>query len=226
MEPLDKTSKWLRLALTHRSTSKNNNERLEFFGDALLGFVLADEIFRRYPKANEGMMTMIRAHMCNRHTLAEAAKAYGFDRLLQQNLAKKEQDLTQSTRILSSVLEAFFGAVYMECGEEDARTSILKILAEYWPDPQIIDDNDATAFKSPKSQLQEWLQKRGMPAPTYRIIDKVGADHQANFFIECKISYHQLSATGYASRRQEAENHAADRVLAIIESEKGDAQIN
>lgn len=148
---------YYRLAFTHRSTSQEPgecNERLEFLGDAILGAVIAEYLFKRYPYQSEGFMTELRSRMVRRESLNEVAVKMGLKTLIQFN--KQDRGLT-SSNIFGNALEALIGAVYLDQGYARTRSFILQMLVKNYLDMDVLEHTDTNY----KNQLLNWVQKSG-----------------------------------------------------------------
>lgn len=198
----------LRQALTHRSAGRNNNERLEFLGDAVLGFVTAELLYQRFHTATEGQLTRMRAALVRRETLAEIARELE----LGPSLVLGEGELKSGGRnrksILADCLEALIGAVYLDSGMSAARTLIEKLLGERL---DVMDPRDAA--KDAKTRLQEHLQSLQMPLPDYSVTDVEGEGHDQSFHVVCELKGLGLATRGSAGSRRKAEQMAAARAL-------------
>jgi ribonuclease-3 len=193
----------LEQALTHRSAGARHNERLEFLGDGVLGCVIAEELFRRFPALPEGKLTRVRAQLVRKETLAEVAGGLGVPELVQLGPGAP---LTPS--ILADCMEAVFGAVFLDAGYDAARGAIRSAFA----DLLARTDPDAVQ-KDPKTRLQELMHARRKRLPEYRVVaEKLSAS--ANLFeVECSLPDLGASARGTGASRQQAEQAAAAALL-------------
>ena len=195
-------SRLLEQALTHRSRGTDNNERLEFLGDGVLGCAVADELYARFPRLPEGKLTRLRASLVREESLAEAATRLGLaDELRLERIAAQPS-------LLADALEAIVGAVFLDGGYEAARKTVVALFG-----PQIDALDPEQAAKDAKTELQERLQARRLKLPEYRVVSVQGEAHQQSFQVECRVAALDLSATGSGSSRQRAEQQAARRVL-------------
>ena len=215
---------WLVEALTHKSAmiagTKNvhDYQRLEFVGDAILGLAIAEALFSRYPTANEGQLTHWRANLVNREFLANVAKRLGLQHHLVVGEDKKK--LHENISVLSDIMEAVIAAVYFDGGWEKAQAVVLRLF-----DKHLDGVAQWGVNKDPKSQLQEDLQARKWPLPTYSLILKTGPQHRPNFIVQAQLpSFHSpdenaiFSALGEGASRKEAERNAAEKVLTYLQS--------
>jgi ribonuclease-3 len=195
------------LALTHRSMVKPNNERLEFLGDALLGAVIAEQLFEAHPKSNEGELSRLRAQLVNGQELALVARELelGDDLLLGPGELKSGGFRRDS--ILADAFEALVAAVYLDAGFDACRTTVRELFGE-----RIAAIRRSS--KDAKTRLQEYLQAGGWPLPTYELTDSHGEDHAKIFDISCSVSEPlPLSVAASGASRRTAEQDAADIVL-------------
>lgn len=204
----------LERALTHRSKSTDNYERLEFLGDSVLNYVVSTELFTRYPELTEGELTRLRAMLVRKPTLAELARRLD----LGAHLALGEGELKSGgfdrESILADALEAVFGAVCLDGGIEAARETILRI----YQDRLSTLDPRAVA-KDPKTELQEYLQKHALPTPTYEVLAVRGEPHQQRFLVECRVAPLPDAVKGEGTSRRSAEQQAAARALERLHAE-------
>lgn len=198
----------LELALTHRSASARNNERLEFLGDAVLGVVIARAIFSRRPDAGEGTLSRIRSRLVRGETLADMARELRLGSLIRFGSGEVRTGGHQRSSILSNVLEAIFGAIYLDGGMPEAERVILSLfkdrLAELPTEQELTDA---------KTRLQEWLQARGHRPPAYSVNDVSGAAHAQTFEVVCTVEALGLTVAGHGASRRIAEQEAASRAL-------------
>lgn len=198
----------LEQALTHRSIGRSNNERLEFLGDSILGFVVADEIYSRFPDVDEGIMSRLRAHLVNRDSLANIAKKLKLSDELVLGQGEMKSGGKHRASILSDAVEALIGAMYKDKGLEEAKCWVLRIFKERF-DSLTLD----TATKDPKTQLQEYLQARGVAVPNYNVTSTTGLDHNQQFTVECQVDGVGEPVHATASSRKKAEQKAALKIL-------------
>ncbi|PHR47822.1 ribonuclease III [Cycloclasticus sp.] len=198
----------LEQALTHRSISKNNNERLEFLGDAILGFIIADAIYEKFPAADEGVMSRLRAHLVNGESLANIAKMLQLSDELVLGPGEMKSGGKHRASILSDAVEALIGAMYKDKGLNETRSWVLTIFKT-----QLESLSLDTASKDPKTQLQEYLQARGIAVPRYSVISTTGLDHNQQFKVECQVDGVEEVVCATASSRKKAEQKAASKIL-------------
>ncbi len=200
-----------RAALTHRSAHHDNNERLEFLGDAVLGMVVAEELFRRYPAASEGTLSRLRSRLVSAEPLAGIGASIGIGAMLRLGSGELRSGGFRRESILADATEALFGAVYLEGGLEVVRRLIMQVFAQ-----QLDALQPEAELKDAKTQLQELLQGRGESLPGYLLEGAVGEPHEQVFTVRCEVrllSGAQLHAQGAGLSRRRAEQDAAAGVL-------------
>jgi len=203
----------LDLALTHRSASARNNERLEFLGDAVLGAVISRALYERRPDAGEGTLSKIRARLVRRETLAELARDLEIGSVVRLGSGEVRTGGFQRSSILSNAMEAVLGAIYLDGGMTEAERVILKLFRERLRALPTEDE-----LMDPKTRLQEWLQARGHRPPVYSVLGTVGAPHAQTFEVACAIDGLGMTVAGHGSSRRVAEQDAAARALEQISS--------
>jgi len=197
----------LQQALTHRSYGPQNNERLEFLGDGVLGCAVADELYARFPRLSEGKLTRLRASLVREETLAEVARELQLAQFLRLGEGELASAAEPRQSIVADALEAVFGAVFLDGGYQAARAAVLKA---FGPLVERLDPEQAA--KDPKTQLQEIMQARKQKLPEYRVVGEHGQAHARTFDVECVVGP-DLSARGSGSSRQRAEQQAAMAML-------------
>ena len=195
-------------ALTHRSATGANNERLEFLGGSVLGLLVAAELFRRFPGCDEGSLTRSRARLVRQETLAAVARRIGLGGLVALGEGAARSGGADRSSILADVMEAVIGAVYLDGGLESAGAVVERLLREEW---KSIDP--ANLVKDPKTELQELLQKLGRPLPRYLVTETSGAPHEREFVVECVLDEPPNSFLGKGGSHQKAEQNAAELAL-------------
>ena len=198
-------------ALTHRSFSSNNNERLEFLGDSVLNFIIAHQLYNRFNKLPEGDLSRLRAALVKESTLSEIASGLNIGELLKLGEGELKSAGWKRPSILADALEALVGAVYLDGGFSAAETLVLKLFEQKLAniDPKIID-------KDAKSQLQEYLQGKKIELPEYGVVSIDGEAHAQTFKIECVIQKLHISTVGEGTSRRIAEQQAAQLALETI----------
>lgn len=195
-------------ALTHRSAGNPNNERLEFLGDAILGFVIADELHARFPDADEGLLSRLRARLVRKASLAALARQLDLGKHMLLGPGELRSGGQSRDSILADALEAVFAAVYLDGGYVEAREMIYALYA-----PRLAELLSTTVEKDPKTRLQEHLQARGHRLPEYKVEAVTGEQHAQEFRVTCQVEELGRSSRGIGSSRRRAEQDAAERLL-------------
>lgn len=198
----------LEQALTHRSIGNSNNERLEFLGDAILGFVVADKIYQKFPEADEGIMSRLRANVVNGDSLAEVAITLRLGEELLLGPGELKSGGRNRSSILADAVEAIIGAIYKDDSLQAAQDWVATHFAN-----KLNALSTKTAIKDPKTRLQELLQSRGEQVPDYKLISATGLDHNQLFTVECCVAIVDETYSASASSRKKAEQKSADKVL-------------
>lgn len=208
-------SRLLTQALTHRSYSAQNNERLEFLGDGALNFIIANQLYQRFPKLAEGDLSRLRAQLVKEATLSEIAFALNVGDALKLGEGELKSAGWRRPSILADALEALIGAVYLDGGFAAAEAFVLGLYANKLEiiDPKIID-------KDPKSLLQEFLQSKKISVPEYTVTHTEGEAHAQMFIVECLVQKLNIRTVGEGTSRRIAEQQAAQFALAALESSK------
>jgi ribonuclease-3 len=202
---------WFVLALTHRSMGAKNNERLEFLGDSILGFVIAEALFDKFPQAPEGVLSRLRASLVNQESLADLARKHKLGDYLILGSGELKSGGYRRASILSDAVEAIMGAIIKDQGIENCKVWILDLFSERL-DALRLDNWQ----KDPKTRLQEYLQARQLDIPHYTLISQDGLPHEQTFKVECSISLFDKKLVGSGVSRKKAEQHAAELMLAQI----------
>lgn len=201
----------LEQALTHRSAKGAHNERLEFLGDSILGFVIAAKLFELFPNADEGQMTRLRAKLVKEKTLAEVANELSLGDLLSLGGGELKSGGYRRASILSDAFEALLGAIYLDSGVEFVNQVIDSLYQSRYQKLSL-----SMAEKDPKTQLQEWLQGRQMSLPEYEVTRSLGQDHNRTYWVQCSVAGADLSTEGQGSSRRKAEQSAAQKMMEQI----------
>lgn len=202
----------LEQALTHRSASASNNERLEFLGDALLGMIIADALYQKFPKATEGEMSRLRASMVKKETLSEIALELDLGQYLLLGSGELKSGGFRRASILADTVEAIFGAIYLDAGFDSIQ---MTILALYKNRLDKIVSSDIG--KDPKTSLQEYLQSRDLALPGYDVLAIKGPAHAQFFKVRCMVESMDKETFGQGGSRRKAEQDAASNMLVILD---------
>ena len=203
----------LQQALRHRSAGAPHNERLEFLGDAMLNLVIAEALYARWPKADEGALTRARAALVRESALAEVARRLELGPRLVLGPGEMKSGGERRDSILADALEAVIAAIYLDAGFQACRAVLLP-----WFEAGLDGLPAGKVEKDPKTRLQEWLQGRQLPRPEYVLLEARGDDHARIFRVSCRTADPALDAQAEGSSLRAAEQAAAERVLALLEA--------
>ncbi len=198
----------LQTALTHSSFGQGHNERLEFLGDSILGWVIADALFKRFPHAREGQLSRLRAGLVKGVTLAKVARELQLGHYLRLGQGEMKSGGFRRDSILADAFEAIIGAIFLDSGIATCQQIILVLFAGRL-DAQTLDDT----LKDPKTRLQEFLQSRKQPLPDYRILSTSGKDHEQVFRVACEVESIAEPFEAEGTSRRYAEQAAAQMAL-------------
>lgn len=209
------------LAMTHRSASHRNNERLEFLGDGLLNFVIGEALYQCKPRDEEGALSRLRASLVREASLASVARSLNLGDCIHFGESEQKSGGFRRDSILADALEALFAAIYLDRGFASAQAVILRVfqaMLDDLPDPE--------QLKDAKTRLQEWLQARGRPLPVYRILSESGPPHARRFQVVCALAEEaetaeppaEIQAQAQGSSRRVAEQRAAESLLQRLEA--------
>ena len=199
----------LELALTHRSCGSRNNERLEFLGDSIVNFVIAQALFERFPKAREGQLSRLRARMVRGVTLAELGREFELGDFLRLGSGELKSGGYRRESILADAVEAIIGAIYLDAGMEACRERIGSWFDERLKGLSVSDQQN----KDPKTRLQEYLQARQQLLPRYHVVDICGEAHDQVFSVICELDCLKAPCKGEGPSRRGAEQQAARHAL-------------
>lgn len=200
----------LEMALTHRSYGALNNERLEFLGDSVLGFLMTDRLYRDCLSVQEGDLSRMRALLVNGDRLAELASHLGISEHLRLGVGEQRSGGRRRHSILADALEAIVGAIYIDGGFERCQQCVFA-----WYEAHIPDFSQLSPTKDAKSRLQEWLQARSLPLPVYEVTVR-GEAHAQTFSVTCKVHGLPHLTSGEGSTRRRAEQVAAEHFLELL----------
>ncbi len=204
----------LQQALSHRSVGSDNNERLEFLGDAILSYVISVELFRRFPDEDEGRLSRLRASLVKGDTLAALARDLSLGDYLRLGAGELKSGGFRRSSILADGFEAILGAIYLDSDIAAVEQVILRLFSE-----RLAAVNSQTALKDPKTRLQEYLQSRQLPLPLYEVVQITGKAHAQTFTVSCRVEGLEQALTASGSSRRKAEQTAAQLILDKLESE-------
>ena len=201
------------LALTHRSANAVHNERLEFIGDALLGFIVAEMLFTLNPQATEGELSRMRSALVNKNALAAAARSLEIGEYLQLGTGEANSGGSDRDSILADTVEALIAAIYLDGGIDSCTTFVKKI-----SESTLAIDTATTERKDAKTRLQEFLQAQGKKLPKYEVVEITGAAHEQVFHVSCRLESFGTESAGSGTSKREAQQHAAMQILDEIEA--------
>ena len=198
-------------ALTHRSFSSNNNERLEFLGDSALDLVISELLFEKYSDESEGNLSRMRASIVNKESLSELAREINLDQYLILGQGEIKSGGGDRSSILSNALEAIIGAIFIEGGYSSLKTSVLNLFSS-----KLESLNPESENKDHKSLLQEKMQKMKKELPRYHLLNTEGEQHDQTFHVECIIVKGKISTKASAKSLRVAEQKAAMKALRLL----------
>jgi ribonuclease III len=192
-------------ALTHRSFGSTNNERLEFLGDGVLNFIIASQLYLKFPKLDEGDLSRLRAHLVKEPTLGELALTLNIGDALKLGEGELKSGGWRRPSVLADALEAMIGAVFLDAGFSAAESVVIKLFTP------LIEKIDPKAIgKDPKSLLQEYLQSKKIDVPSYEVLAIEGEAHCQTFRVECRVAKFNIVTQGEGTSRRAAEQQAAE----------------
>lgn len=200
-------------ALRHRSAGVPHNERLEFLGDSIVNMLVAQALFARWPKADEGALTRARSALVCEGALAVIARTLELGPRLVLGPGELKSGGFRRDSILADAVEAVVAAIYLDAGFEGCRQVVLP-----WFEASIAAlPATGKPEKDPKTRLQEWLQARHRALPAYELISETGDDHAKHFHVRCTLVDPTLVSEGEGTSRRLAEQQAATAALAQLE---------
>jgi ribonuclease-3 len=202
----------LKTALTHRSAGPHHNERLEFLGDSILGFVITEFLYQTYPDEPEGKLTRLRASLVKKETLAALARTLDIGSHVLLGPGEKKSGGWRRDSILANTLESIIGAIYLDSDLAGCRRFIMALYEDLLTGLDVSDTG-----KDPKTVLQELLQARKLPLPVYQVIDEQGEAHQKVFTVTCEIEGLSERVIANGRSKRAAEQSAAGKALKLIE---------
>ena len=198
----------LKRAITHRSAGSRHNERLEFLGDSILSLVIAEALFHRFPDVSEGDMSRMRATLVREKTLAELAREFDLGEYLILGPGELKSGGFRRESILADTVEALIGAIFLDVGIEQSRTLLLQ-----WYASRLDEIRPGADQKDPKTRLQELLQGKRKPLPSYAVVKVKGGAHNQEFTVQCEIEGLDVTVVGVGTSRRKAEQAAAEKAL-------------
>ena len=198
-------------ALRHRSSGAPHNERLEFLGDALLNCIIAQELFLRFPKVDEGALTRARAELVRESALVQVGQILGISEHLTLGPGEMKAGGHRRGSIIADAVEALIGAVFLDSGNDMSVTHAF--VMHYWEPLVAVMPSPSKIEKDPKTRLQELLQGRSLDLPVYELVAETGPDHARQFEVTCTVAQFNIETRATASSRRGAEQMAADMAL-------------
>ncbi|CAL4320749.1 Ribonuclease 3 [Buchnera aphidicola (Periphyllus testudinaceus)] len=198
----------LKQALTHRSFSVHHNERLEFLGDSILSFIIANALYRFFPYVNEGDMSRMRATLVRGNTLAKIAYEFDLGEYLKLGQGELKSGGFRRESILANTVEAIIGSIFLDSNIETIEKLILK-----WYKKRLQKISPGDTQKDSKTRLQEYLQSKHLPLPNYTVVQVYGEAHNQLFTIKCDILNISDNLIGIGSSRRKAEQNSAQYAL-------------
>lgn len=209
---------YLRRALTHKSFSHESRERTladnetyEFLGDSVLGFLIGDMLFRRFPTVDEGALSKMKAFLVSSTSLARKAREFGMGEAIFLGVGEEKSGGRNKDSLLANLFEAMVAAVYLDGGIDAARALIER---SFDGDLRDLNENDLL-FHDYKTALQEAVQSMGLPLPEYAVVDEIGPDHDKRFVVEVTLP-NRPPARGEGSSKKEAQQQAAREALKLL----------
>lgn len=199
-------------ALTHRSFSRNHYERLEYLGDSILGFVIADRLYHQFPQEPEGILSQLRMFLVKGKTLTDLATEFDVGSYMILGPGEIKAGGHKRTRILEDVIEAIIGAIYLDAGLEKARTCILQ-----WFEPRLLSLSLDKHTKDAKSKLQERLLQNGYPRPDYELVSVEGNDHEQVFTVQVQLPAFDIVVEAQHRTRKSAEQKVAQQAIELLD---------
>ena len=201
----------LQEALTHRSFGQPNNERFEFLGDSILNCVIAIALFERFGELREGELSRVRASLVRQDALHRIALDLDLGDCLRLGEGELKSGGSRRPSILADAVEALFAAVFLDAGFAAAKAVVDRLYV-----PLLAEVDPLKPSKDPKTALQEWLQGRRIPVPTYSMVQVIGEAHAQEFEVACEIHKLAVRTLGRGPSRRIAEQQSAELALAAV----------
>lgn len=203
----------LKVALSHRSYAPDNNERLEFLGDSVLNFVIAEALYERFPEAREGQLSRLRARLVKGATLAELGREFQLGDCLLLGSGEMKSGGHRRDSIIADAVEALIGAMLLDSSLDECRVRIREWFASRLDKLSLKDTQ-----KDAKTRLQEYLQARQMALPVYDVLKVEGEAHAQTFHVECQVVALATPTRGTGGSRRLAEQEAAAAAMVQLEA--------
>ncbi len=199
------------MALTHRSFSAQHNERLEFLGDSVLSFLIANELYKRFPRIDEGDLSRLRAQLVKESSLSTIATSMGLGDFIRLGEGELKSAGWRRPSILADTFESIIGAIYLDGGIEPTHEFVLRFF-----ETQLNEIDPKLIQKDPKTLLQELLQSKKSDLPIYTVVSIEGEAHSQTFTIECHIKKSNIKTQGVGNSRRIAEQEAASKAYQLM----------
>jgi ribonuclease-3 len=199
------------MALTHRSFSSQHNERLEFLGDSVLSFLIANELYKRFPRIDEGDLSRLRAQLVKESSLSTIATSMGLGDFIRLGEGELKSAGWRRPSILADTFESIIGAIYLDGGIESTHEFVLRFF-----ETQLNEIDPKLIQKDPKTLLQELLQSKKSDLPIYTVVSIEGEAHSQTFTIECHIKKSNIKTQGVGNSRRIAEQEAASKAYQLM----------
>ena len=199
------------MALTHRSFSSQHNERLEFLGDSVLSFLIANELYKRFPRIDEGDLSRLRAQLVKESSLSTIATSIGLGDFIRLGEGELKSAGWRRPSILADTFESIIGAVYLDGGIKPTHEFVLRFF-----ETQLNEIDPKLIQKDPKTLLQELLQSKKSDLPIYTVVSIEGEAHSQTFTIECQIKKSNIKTQGVGNSRRIEEQEAASRAYQLM----------
>ncbi len=199
------------MALTHRSFSSQHNERLEFLGDSVLSFLIANELYKRFPRIDEGDLSRLRAQLVKESSLSTIATSMGLGDFIRLGEGELKSAGWRRPSILADTFESIIGAIYLDGGIEPTHEFVLRFF-----ETQLNEIDPKLIQKDPKTLLQELLQSKKSDLPIYTVVSIEGEAHSQTFTIECISKKSNIKTQGVGNSRRIAEQEAASRAYQLM----------
>ena len=199
------------MALTHRSFSAQHNERLEFLGDSVLSFLIANELYKRFPRIDEGDLSRLRAQLVKESSLSTIATSMGLGDFIRLGEGELKSAGWRRPSILADTFESMIGAIYLDGGIEPTHQFVLRFF-----ETQLNEIDPKLVHKDPKTLLQELLQSKKSDLPIYTVVSIEGEAHSQTFTIECHIKKSNIKTQGVGNSRRIAEQEAASKAYQLM----------
>ena len=199
------------IALTHRSFSAQHNERLEFLGDSVLSFLIANELYKRFPRIDEGDLSRLRAQLVKESSLSTIATSMGLGDFIRLGEGELKSAGWRRPSILADTFESIIGAIYLDGGIEPTHAFVLRFF-----ETQLNEIDPKLIQKDPKTLLQELLQSKKSDLPIYTVVSIEGEAHSQTFTIECQIKKSNIKTQGVGNSRRIAEQEAASKAYQLM----------